>query len=136
MTSSSNLGVKNQLESINERLVLVEELGVSGYDILLLLHWGVRMKFPQENFNHLKISLSLFERKLIFISSEWVLGELFSLQGTVVNMDEVSFNTGLKNCWWRSCWFLRKVQLYLFLLLLSDFGSLSKLPFFFLYPEI
>lgn len=128
MTFISNLGVKNQMESINERLVLLEELGVSNYDLLLPFHSDVIMKFPQEIFNLLKITLPLFERKLLFIPSERVLGELFSLQGKIVSLDEVSFNPGLKSYWWRSCWFLKKVQLHLLLLLPSNFDSLSKLP--------
>lgn len=85
------------MESINERLVLLEELGVFDYDLLLLLHSCIRVKFHQVILNLLKITLFLLVRKLLFIPSERVLGELFSLQGTIINMDEVSFNIRMKS---------------------------------------
>lgn len=92
MTFSSNFGMRNQLESINERLVLLEELGVSNGDLLILLHLGLRVKYHQVIFNLLKITLPLLERQWFFIPFEWVLGELVSLQGRVVSLDNVSFN--------------------------------------------
>lgn len=79
-------------------LLLLEELGVFDYDLLLLLNSDIRVKFYQVILNLLKITLLLLERKLLIVPSERVLGELFSLQRTVVSLDEVSFNLGIKSC--------------------------------------
>lgn len=136
MTSSSNLGMRNQLEIINERIDLLEELRVSECDLLLLLHSGLRVKFHQVICNLLKITLSLLERKWFFIPSEWFLGELVSMQGNVVNLDEVSFNPMMKSCSWRLSCFVSTTQLPLPPLKLCQSSNLALFfIFYFIYSN-